>query len=799
MYWKATDLDGFSINIAECGLCPSTGSCPQCTISNDHFLVTRSGKFSDLQIVDQDRLKDGWTITCSKKDNATQDQCNIRVKYYHMPQCQNGTLQILETQPQTPILCEGLKYLENMKWTMTDNNGSTSEIAMCLDYNRKYKCSNSTDFSASRTVTVSQLVIQNYARDKVVNKTLTCIRRDGAREDSCRIRVVYPAEITKRSVTLNGWSVTATAVIDKVYDSDKDVVCLWNMTGPNSADVIEIDRPQFSTFLESSRVYYNGNCSLSISANVTEGVYHVTVIVLPAGSPVAVGNVTLKKPGTLLRLPSCPPYIAEGTSLECPCRHALSLEGSPPATVTWLKHDVSTVLPTNHDDTSVLRVSSVGRKQNGTTYTCRSVWGPNAEVTESRDYTLLVAYGPSSATVTSQANVTEATQQMTLICTAYDVYPSANFTWSVPCLTLDLTSPVSTCTLAQETLREATEVVCLAINTAVPVLNASGVYTAPVLNKLQNKGNGDDGSLGSVVGGSITAIVVIAALVVVVVIIVFRRKGLSKPASAKHSDEFEEYINEFYESTDDVEPSNLQRQNLSEHDATHPPQSSTPYHHVEENATREDATFYINTAMVHGKPSPRNDVYDEVVKIPKVATLKTKSKETQPIQDETYAQVQKKPKGENSPTQTKSPEVVKKPKGAALKTKSKETQPIANETYAEIQRKPKGENSPTQAKSPVKKVRKEDNQKSETSKGQDVEAKGMSEREEVTEYANFPPGSTGENSDDVYMNVGQSSPLTESNKEVTKGAATDDEYNNLSFARPQPVGNDGHYDHLGGL
>ncbi|KAK7106735.1 hypothetical protein V1264_017957 [Littorina saxatilis] len=404
---------------------------------------------------------------------------------YNMPQCQNGVLQIRETKPQTPILCEGLAYQDNMYWMITHTNGTSHHIAFCMDVYSSYKCSKyDADFSASRSERVSQLVIENYVRDKVVNKTLTCVRRDGARRDSCRIRVVYPAEITNRSVTLNGWTVTATAVIHKVYDSDRDVFCFWKMIGPNDIDVFDIDRPQFSAFFESARIYHSGTCSLSLPLNVTEGVYHVTVTVLPAGGTVVVGNVTLKKPGTLLWLPACPQYIAEGSNLECTCRHVLSFEGSPPARVTWLNHDDTPVLRTNHDDASVLRVSNVRREQSGARYTCHSVWGPNNEFTRtSQYYTLRVAYGPSNASVTSQANVRDDTHLVTLTCTAHDVYPSADFTWSVPCLTLNLTSPISTCTLAQETMRNVTEVVCLAINTEFPVLTAGGVYTAPVLSK----------------------------------------------------------------------------------------------------------------------------------------------------------------------------------------------------------------------------------------------------------------------------------------------------------------------------
>ncbi|KAK7089251.1 hypothetical protein V1264_024760, partial [Littorina saxatilis] len=138
-----------------------------------------------------------------------------------------------------------------------------------------------------------------------------------------------------------------------------------------------------------------------------------------------------EKPGApLLEPETCPVFAEEGTSLECECHHAITQQGSPPAFVSWLKDDNS----------SVLNISNVNKGQNGTEYTCRSVWEPTAALTQIVNYTLLVAYGPTYANVTSQKNLATITETLTLTCTSDEVYPSANFSWSVPCLTLNLTS-----------------------------------------------------------------------------------------------------------------------------------------------------------------------------------------------------------------------------------------------------------------------------------------------------------------------------------------------------------------------
>ena len=92
--------------------------------------------------------------------------------------------------------------------------------------------------------------------------------------------------------------------------------------------------------------------------------------------------------------------------------------------------------------------------------------------------------GPSSVTVAGPANVADDVQTVTLTCTASEAYPSADFTWSIPCVTLNSTPQVSTCTFTRETVGDvAEEAVCLAVNSRAPELNATDSYQFPFASK----------------------------------------------------------------------------------------------------------------------------------------------------------------------------------------------------------------------------------------------------------------------------------------------------------------------------
>ncbi|XP_070182545.1 uncharacterized protein [Littorina saxatilis] len=402
-----------------------------------------------------------------------------------------------------------------MNWTITDVTGSPIQIAYCRknSYSSEYECiAIDSDINFERNASLGRLTINNYTRHKFVNKLLTCIRRDGDKWDSCKIRVVYPAEGSKPNVSLSSWNLLGTIMINKIYDSYNDVVCWWRVTDPALREIFHPTIPTLFSFLGSDgRQYYNGTCTVSLPLNASDGVHHLELIVLPGGERLLyVGNVSLEKPGDLQLEPQiCPVIVAEGSSLECKCHHAKTERGSPPALITWL----------NDDNSSVLNISNVNKGLNGTEYTCRSEWGPTADLTKTLNYVLLVAYGPTSANVTSQINRTNMTATLTLTCTSDEVYPSANFSWSVPCVTLDMTSLVSTCEVSTGTLMQVTEVTCTAYNSEIPSLTTSAAYTPPAANLNQNEGL----SLASVAGGVVAALV-IGTIIVVVIIIVKRKR-----------------------------------------------------------------------------------------------------------------------------------------------------------------------------------------------------------------------------------------------------------------------------------
>ncbi|XP_070203347.1 uncharacterized protein [Littorina saxatilis] len=478
MFWLVTPDNSWAnaTIIAACAFCPHGGPCPACTLLNTEFSVTRSGHFSDLRIVSGAHQKNGSRLICTKQDFATFDHCKIRVNNYNLPQCKLGTLEISEVQPETSILCEGLQSAENVIWMITNTTGSSVQPALCGTRSVDYACNvtNTDTFYASRNVSVSQLTITNSIRETLDNRTVACIRRDRSKSDSCRIRVVHPAETSNRMASLRGWDLIGTVHINKVYDSYNTISCSWALTGPLSPIILQTKPRLSETVVSDGKKYYTGTCNVSVGLSASEGLYQLSVTVLPGGASLLVGNVSVEKPGTpLLEAQTCPVIVAEGSSLECKCHHADTEQGSPPAFVSWLKDDNS----------SVLNISNVNKGLNGTDYTCRSVWGPTAALTQIVNYTLLVAYGPTSANVTSQKNLAYITETLTLTCTSDEVYPSANFSWSVPCVTLNLTSLVSTCEVSTGTLIQVTEVTCTAYNSEIPSLTTSAAYTPPAASE----------------------------------------------------------------------------------------------------------------------------------------------------------------------------------------------------------------------------------------------------------------------------------------------------------------------------
>ncbi|XP_076438715.1 uncharacterized protein LOC143277684 [Babylonia areolata] len=113
---------------------------------------------------------------------------------------------------------------------------------------------------------------------------------------------------------------------------------------------------------------------------------------------------------------SCPRYVLEHTALTCSC----SLPQPATGTVTWPGHSTN----------GTLTVPKVQRSHNGTVYRCEGEGGTGE--TQSVNYTLLVAYGPSEEklTITGQRPfVTNGSQTLTLRCHTGEVYPHPDFAW----------------------------------------------------------------------------------------------------------------------------------------------------------------------------------------------------------------------------------------------------------------------------------------------------------------------------------------------------------------------------------
>ena len=90
-----------------------------------------------------------------------------------------------------------------------------------------------------------------------------------------------------------------------------------------------------------------------------------------------------ERPGTLTPQKStCSKYAREGQDVRCECSYPSTQGGSPPAQLSWVE---------SSESSATLEIRDVKRDQNGTRYTCRSVWGPQGEVVHSLNYTLLVA------------------------------------------------------------------------------------------------------------------------------------------------------------------------------------------------------------------------------------------------------------------------------------------------------------------------------------------------------------------------------------------------------------------------
>ncbi|XP_070202768.1 uncharacterized protein [Littorina saxatilis] len=192
MYWSILFDNGTEERLAECSNCKGKGiACPACNISNGDYNVTREATSSVLRLDrGDDSSKDGATLKCSKRDNATAAACKLRVSNYTLPQCQNGHLKVSAVSPWTPIQCEDLDPSQRVNWTITDTYGTVLHIASCDTRNEGYNCmEDNDDFIVSRiSDSASKLKIVKTVEEKNFY-TITCERRDGAAAASCLLQV----------------------------------------------------------------------------------------------------------------------------------------------------------------------------------------------------------------------------------------------------------------------------------------------------------------------------------------------------------------------------------------------------------------------------------------------------------------------------------------------------------------------------------------------------------------------------------------------------------------------------------
>lgn len=80
MYWSIRYPGGRTDIIAKCQHCNASSICPDCEIPFTDYNVVRSPEESTLQLTGvDDRANDGATLKCSKKDNITHSECQMKV------------------------------------------------------------------------------------------------------------------------------------------------------------------------------------------------------------------------------------------------------------------------------------------------------------------------------------------------------------------------------------------------------------------------------------------------------------------------------------------------------------------------------------------------------------------------------------------------------------------------------------------------------------------------------------------------------------------------------------------------
>ncbi|XP_070202805.1 uncharacterized protein [Littorina saxatilis] len=377
MYWSITYPNMTEHTVAVCSNCENE-TCPQCDVNIDDFSVERNQTFSLLRMTaGHDRDKEGAVVKCSKLNNATNDQCQLSIRYYTLPQCTEGRVYVSETEPWIHITCDGVNSNHKMNWTLTGDSGQVTKIAEC---NGNGTCTaNNDDVTVSQNDSASTLTLMQSD-----NHTLTCVRRNGETKASCLIRTFKSGVPENIHVDVDS-SLKVTGRADFVSSGD-NVSCLWFYSCDNSTGEMvqgtttHLDPSSFTDI--NGREYQRGTSNMIMQLNTSEMTHYFRVEIQPGGGPQFADSVTIKTPGTTLTT-TCPDHVSEGSDLTCECSHLTAQHGNPPATIFW--RDVT--------DTADLHIPSVLRNQSGTQYVCTSVWGAGTEeeVRSTLNYTLLVA------------------------------------------------------------------------------------------------------------------------------------------------------------------------------------------------------------------------------------------------------------------------------------------------------------------------------------------------------------------------------------------------------------------------
>ncbi|XP_076438633.1 uncharacterized protein LOC143277631 isoform X2 [Babylonia areolata] len=758
VYWAMRGVTpggtGFE-RLGDCTQCTQL-PCPRCDPPKAGYSFSRTPTTTALKFRADYEDHNGAVVMCSSYPGHTSQTCELKVvKDYKMPQCHGGWLDLVEDENVPPtVTCTQLTSNQSMGWFLFNNN-KVHHVASCFPCTKEpctQQCQvQRDDFRVSRTATSTSLTVVRNVR-ALAGQKLNCFLQKEIQEN-CLISVLHNAQLSEPRVTMHSnWTVTGIVTFDHAFTSRGQIGCRWtrkSVSGQSEIPEREV-KLQEQEEDEGGRRFFGGSCVMVTSLSDTSGdVYNFTVEVTPGAGPVLAGSVTIKKPGEpRSQKSSCPDVIAEGQDVSCKCRHTSSSKPSPPALLTWVDSSTSS---------DVLELRNISREQNGRVHVCRSVWGPGGEVVSSVSYSPRVVYGPSKVTVTRDDDLDP--QNVTLTCKVQgEVFPSASLTWNVPCASVSDTNVSSTCTLRRDQVdRSGRDVVveCVATNSELSSLNATASLSFP---------DGEEPKRGKplplmLIIGIASGVFVIVTVVIVIISVLRRKKRPKKsskavsPADNHDGDdddsEFQEYINDLYGTSMDLVTYNANgpvvNPSAPQPDAA-PSTSSAPA-----------PTAGPAIAATRGDNVPGSSVTSGQSGASEMASGAGNVASGIPEgSGEVYAEVQK----------------TKKDNDAAPNA-FKVTE-VENNVYAQVQKK--------------KKKAKAKAEGGEEEKPADETVHGC-DQEGAMNYENWT--STGENSGEVYTNVGQL-PSTAARPDDDDG----DDYHNLQFHRPSTEADDALYNHL---